>query len=199
VDALTEGTAGSDGQPAGSADSAPAAKAVTASKGKPTPKRSEAEQRRRQSFGGAPPSRRPAPRNRKEASQERSRRMEAMRKGEEWALPAKDRGAARALARDYVDSKWRVSEFYMYGLLVLMALLFVRSPAVQTTVPLVVLAAVVVMLIEGILLGYRVRALAQQRVPGESTRGIRLYAAMRALQIRQLRVPKPRIRPGGEY
>jgi hypothetical protein len=165
-------------------------------KGRPTPKRSEAERRRRQPFA--------APKDRKEATRQsrdrqraaRVRRMEAMRRGDEWALPARDRGPARALARDYVDSRRRLSEFYMYGLLVLMVLLFVRVPAVQQLVPLVVLAAVLVMIVEGVFLGYRVRALVQQRLPGESTRGVRMYAAMRALQIRRLRMPKPRVKPG---
>jgi len=122
-----------------------------------------------------------------------------MRRGEEWALPARDRGRVRALARDYVDSRRRISEFYMYGLVVLMGLLFVRSTAVQATVPLVVMGAVVIMLAEGMLIGRRVRSLAEQRLPGEPTRGIRLYSAMRALQIRQLRVPKPRIKPGDGF
>jgi hypothetical protein len=125
--------------------------------------------------------------------------MEAMRRGEEWALPPRDRGPAKALARDYVDSRRRISEFYMYGLLVLMVLLFINVPAVQTIVPLLVMVAVLVMVAEGIFIGRQVRTLVEQRLPGESTRGIRLYAAMRALQIRRLRVPKPRIRPGDSF
>lgn len=170
--------------------------AVTASKGRPTPKRSEAERRRRQPYT--------APKDRKEASRasrdrqrtDRTRRMEAVRRGEEWALPPRDRGPVKALARDYVDSKRRVSEYYMYGLLVLLVLLFIRTPIVQTIVPLLVLAAVVIMGIEGILIGRKVKSLAAGRLPGESTRGIALYSAMRALQIRKLRVPKPRVKPG---
>jgi hypothetical protein len=114
-------------------------------------------------------------------------------------MPPRDRGPVKALARDYVDSRRRLSEFYMYGLLVLLVLLFVRVPLVQSIVPVLVLAAVLVMLVEGIFIGRRVRALAEQRLPGESTQGVRLYAAMRALQIRQLRMPKPRIKPGGSF
>jgi hypothetical protein len=125
--------------------------------------------------------------------------MEAVRRGEEWALPARDRGPVKALARDYVDSKRRVSEYYMYGLLVLLVLLFIRAPIVQTIVPLLVLAAVLIMAIEGIFIGRKAKQLAAQRLPGESTRGLGLYSAMRALQIRRLRVPKPRIKPGDSF
>jgi len=170
--------------------------AVTAGKGRPTPKRSEAERRRRQPYT--------APKDRKEAGRvqrtrgrdERSRRMEAVRRGEEWALPARDRGPVKALARDYVDSRRRFSEFYMYGLIVLLVLLFIRVPIVQTLVPALVIAAVAVMVVEGIFIGRRVRAIAAERLPGQSTSGIALYAAMRALQIRQLRMPKPRVKIG---
>jgi hypothetical protein len=170
--------------------------AVTAGKGKPTPKRSEAERRRRQPYT--------APKDRKEAGRaqrtrdrgERSRRMEAVRRGEEWALPARDRGPVKALARDYVDSKRRFSEFYMYGLIVLLVLLFIRVPIVQTLVPALVIAAVAIMIVEGFFIGRRVRALAGERLPGQSTSGIAMYSAMRALQIRQLRMPKPRVKIG---
>jgi hypothetical protein len=198
-----EGSAGGAtvAQPGGDGDGTVAGRphAITPGKGRPTPKRSEAERRRRQPFT-APKDRKEAGRtNRDRQRQDRARRSEAMRRGEEWALPARDRGPVKGLARDYVDSRRRVSEFYMYGLLVLMVLLFVRTPLVQSIVPLLVLAAVIVMLAEGIFIGRRVRSMAQQRLPGEDTRGVRLYAAMRALQIRQLRVPKPRIKPGDSY
>jgi hypothetical protein len=125
--------------------------------------------------------------------------MEAVRRGEEWALPARDRGPVKALARDYVDSKRRISEYYMYGLLVLLVLLFIRAPIVQTIVPLLVLAAVLIMGIEGVLLGRKAKLLAAERLPGQSTRGVGLYTAMRALQIRRLRVPKPRVKPGDTF
>jgi hypothetical protein len=173
--------------------------AVTAGKGRPTPKRSEAERRRRQPYT--------APKDRKEAARasrtrqrtDRTRRMEAVRRGETWALPPRDRGPVKALARDYVDSKRRISEYYMYGLLVLLVLLFIRAPIVQTIVPLLVLTAVLIMGIEGVLIGRKVKALAAERLPGESTRGLALYSAMRALQIRRLRVPKPRVKPGESF
>ena len=172
--------------------------AVTAGKGRPTPKRSEAERRRRPF--NAPGDRKEANRQYRERQrQERIRRQQGMQRGEQWALPPRDRGPVKALARDYVDSRRRLSEFYMYGLVVLLVMLFVRNALVQSIVPLLVLVAVLIMLVEGIFIGRRVRALAEKRLPGESTQGVRLYAAMRALQIRRLRMPKPRIKPGGSF
>jgi hypothetical protein len=172
--------------------------AVTVGKGRPTPKRSEAERRRRPA--SAPGDRKQANRQSRERQrQDRVRRQQGMQRGEQWAMPPRDRGLVKALARDYVDSRRRISEFYMYGLLVLLVFLFVRSPLVQSIVPVLVLVAVLVMLVEGIFIGRRVRALAEKRLPGESTQGVRLYAAMRALQIRRLRMPKPRIKPGGSF
>ena len=67
----------------------PAAEAV---KGRPTPKRSEAERGRRQGITGTPS--RPGARGAsarggsgRDSKEERLRRNEAMRRGEEWALP----------------------------------------------------------------------------------------------------------------
>jgi hypothetical protein len=168
---------------------------VTVGKGRPTPKRSEAERRRR--FGSAPADRKAAASQSKTRTRaERVRKTEAMRRGEEWALPAKDKGSVKALARDYVDSKRRLSEFYMYGLVVLLFLLFFRSHLVQTLLPPILLVMVLIMVGEGYLIGRKLKALAAERFPGQSTRGLRMYAGMRALQIRKLRFPKPRVKAG---
>ena len=188
--------AGTSADPAASDNGIARSSGITAGKGRPTPKRSDAERRRRQPYS--------APKDRKEASRaargrqrdDRTRRMEGLRRGEDWALPVRDRGPVKALARDYVDSRRRLSEFYMYGLLVLLVLLFIPDALVKSIVPLLVLAAVLIMLVEGIFIGRQVRALAAERLPGESTRGIGLYASMRALQIRKLRMPKTRVHIG---
>ena len=177
------------------AEAAAAHGAVTAGKGRPTPKRNEAERRRRYQL---------APEDRKAAAKQsrgrdradRARKTEAMRRGEEWALPAKDKGPVRALARDYVDSKRRFSEFYMYGLVVLLFLLFLHSTVIQTVLPVVLIVMVLIMAGEGFWIGRKVAAIAAERYPGQSTRGIKMYAGMRALQIRKLRFPKPRVKPG---
>ena len=171
-----------------------------AAKGRPTPKRSEAERKRRQPITG---SRAPAtprtPEDKARARSDRGRRYEAMKAGEAWALNPRDRGPARALARDYIDSKRRVSEYYMYILVVLLAAIFVRSKVAQTYISPLVLVLVVIILIDAQFIRYRLRRLVSERLPGESTRGLTMYAVMRALQIRRFRVPAPRVRPGDKF
>jgi hypothetical protein len=169
---------------------------VTPGKGRPTPKRREAERQRRYT---APGDRKSAVRQSRGRDREaRSRKTEAMRRGEEWALPARDKGPVKALARDYVDAKRRISEFYMYGLIVLLLVLF-AGKTLQSYLPPVLIAMVLIMAVEGFFLGRRVARLAAERYPGESTRGVKMYAAMRALQIRKLRFPKPRVKPGDSF
>jgi Protein of unknown function (DUF3043) len=171
--------------------------AAEAAKGRPTPKRSEAERRRRQPITG---SRAPAapktPEEKARARDDRNRRYEAMKRGEGWALNPRDRGPARALARDYVDSKRRLSEFYMYILIVLVVLLFLHNKHIQDYLSPLVLVLVLIIVIDAQIIRRGLRRLVAERLPGESTRGLTMYAVMRAIQIRRLRVPAPRVHPG---
>ena len=168
-----------------------------AAKGRPTPKRSVAEAKRRQPITG---SRAPAaPRTKEEKDKARAGRAnkyEAMKRGESWALNPRDRGPGRALARDYVDSKRRASEYYMYVLVVLLAAVFVRSKAAQEFISPLVLVLIVVVVIDAMLIRRGLYKLVAERLPGESTRGLTTYAVMRALQLRRFRVPAPRVSPG---
>jgi Protein of unknown function (DUF3043) len=183
--------------PDGPADTKPRSPAEAA-KGRPTPKRSVAEAKRRQPIAGS--SRAPAaPRTKEEkakARTNRTNRYEAMRRGEAWALNPRDRGPGRALARDFVDSKRRVSEYYMYILVVLLAAVFVRNSAAQSIISPLVLVLIVIIVIDASLIRRSLRKLMAERLPNESAKGLTAYAVMRALQIRRFRVPVPRVHPG---
>lgn len=182
-----------------------------AGKGRPTPKRSEAERNRYRSIQGGTtsgrttstvrdPGRKLTPeekaREKDRARSDRTKRMEAMRRGEDWALGPRDRGPLRKLARDYVDSHRRPSEFYMYALLVLLVALFSRNQVVATYVGPLVFVLIAIIVTDGFFIGRSLRKLAAERYPGESTRGLTWYAVMRAMQIRRFRNPVPRVRPG---
>ncbi len=168
-----------------------------AAKGRPTPKRSEAERKRRQPITGSrAPSAPRTPEEKAKARTDRSRRYEAMKAGEAWALNPRDRGPAKALARDYIDSKRRISEFYMYILVVLLAAVFIRNKTEQTYVTPLILVLVLIIVVDAQIIRRQLGKLVRERLPGESTRGLTTYAVMRALQIRRFRMPAPRVKPG---
>ncbi len=177
--------------------------AAEAAKGRPTPKRSEAERGRRQGITGTTTGRSSGRgasagggSGRPTSKEDRLRRNEAMRRGEEWALPARDRGPVKALVRDYVDSRRRISEYYMYVMLVLVVLLFIRTPVIQHAAEPIVLVLIVFVIVDALLLRMNLKRLIPKRLPGQSARGVTIYAVFRALQIRRFRMPPPRVTPG---
>ncbi len=179
-------------------------------KGRPTPKRSEAERNRYRSITGSTTSGRgPAgtaprggkltPEDKARARSDREKRMAAMRRGEEWALGPRDRGPIKKLARDYVDSHRRPSEYYMYVLILLLVALLSRNATLNTYVSPLVLVLIAVVVVDAYLIRRALLKLAAERYPGESTRGMTTYAVMRALQIRRFRMPAPRLKPGDKF
>src|SRR5262249_16927891 len=156
-------------------------------KGRPTPKRSEAERNRYRSIQGGTtsgrtttstrdPSRKLTPeeksRERDRVRADRTKRMEAMRRGEDWALPPRDPGPLRQLARDYVDSHRRVSEYYMYALLVLLVALFTRNATLQNFTGPLVFLLIAIILIDATLISRGLRKLVAERFPGQSAKGL---------------------------
>lgn len=171
-----------------------------AGKGRPTPKRSEAERGRYQPIGGSRRSgsgARSGPRTAADKAQDRAdrgRKYEAMKRGEEWALNPRDRGPVRRLARDYVDSRRWISEYYMYILVVLVATLFDKS--LQTYTAPVVLLMLLVIIVESLFIRRGLRKLLAERLPDAPIRGLTSYTVMRTIQIRRFRIPAPQVRPG---
>ena len=183
----------------GSVNPAASESAKQAGKGRPTPKRSEVERARRQPYTPPPTDRKAAAaqqRDRRRAEQKR--KMDAMRRGEEWALPARDRGQVRALARDYVDSRrFIVSEYILFGVFVLIFIIFALGSSKHSAVVLYVEVGIVgVIAIESLYYGTMVTRLAKRRLPGESTHGIIWYVAKRSLRLRASRIPPPRVQRG---
>jgi hypothetical protein len=185
---------------------------VQAGKGRPTPKRSAAEANRYRTVTGsttsgrgpvkAPdPRRKLTPEEKTRERSERDRRLQALRNGEEWALGARDRGPAKRLARDYVDAHRRPMEFYMYALIVLVVVLFAdrTNKALGNYSQYFLLAVIVVIVTDAVMLRRSLFKLVHERLPNESTRGLSTYAIMRALQMRRMRQPVPRIKPGDDY
>jgi hypothetical protein len=186
--------------------------AAQAGKGRPTPKRSAAEANRYRTLTGSTTSgrgrpaatdtrRKLTPEEKAKAREDRTRQMQAMRRGEDWALGPRDRGPAKKLARDYVDAHRRPMEFYMYALIVLVIALFAgrSNAALASYMQIFLLVIIAVIAVDAYFLRRSIVNVIHERLPGESTRGVALYSIMRALQLRRFRTPSPGLKPGDDF
>ncbi len=204
VDAVADGTAESGESYPGSETGS----GRTAGKGRPTPKRRDAEGRRR---GPAPP----PPRTQREsmklakqnrASREERRKASAERRGkmlagDEKSLPARDRGPVKAYIRDMVDCRRHLMGLFMpLAGFIFLSLLLPSFPRVQNLLTLFSMTMILAMALEGVLLGRQVTKRARERFPKEEvgTLSTTFYAFTRASQLRRLRVPKPRVTYGAK-
>jgi hypothetical protein len=174
-------------------------------KGRPTPKRRDAERRRR--GPAAPPPRtqreaarlakanRPSKEERRRLADERRERMAA---GDERYLMPRDRGPVKAYVRDVVDSRPHIMGLFMPLALIVVLSLLVPVPAAQQYLSLFSLIALSTMIIEGIFLGASITRKAREKFPDEQIGGLSTgwYAFTRASQLRRLRIPKPRVERG---
>jgi hypothetical protein len=184
-------------------------KAFTPGKGKATPKRREAEAKRRGPVAPPPTTMREAMKRNKELRKSNPQtkedrraaaksRREAMMRGDDKALLPRDRGPVKAYVRDLVDSRRNLLGLFMpLAILVFLALL-VQNQQIASYVTLFCTAMLLVMAIEGFVNGRKIAKLVREKFPKEAVNGrsIGWYAFVRASQIRKLRVPKPRLKPG---
>jgi hypothetical protein len=179
----------------------------TPGKGRPTPKRREAETKRR---GPAPPPPKTQREAQKLARQNRASRAERrqdaagrrarMLAGDERALMPRDRGPVKAYVRDVVDSRRHLIGLFMPLAALVFVSLIVPVPRLQSLVSLFCMAMLASIVLEGVLLGRRVIKAAREKFPKEQVSSVSIgwYSFSRASQLRKLRVPKPRVKIGAE-
>ncbi|HET8663328.1 MAG TPA: DUF3043 domain-containing protein [Nocardioides sp.] len=167
-------------------------------KGRPTPSRREAEAARK--------ARAKVPRTRKEqaaarrlARTESSTKMrEAMKTGDDRYLPARDRGPVRRFIRDYIDSRFWILELMLPAMIVFLIFGYSGSATLAGYANLALPAMLLVVFIEGFRLKGKLRKEIATRFPDDAgaSKGATMYAVMRALQVRFLRMPKPQVKVG---
>jgi hypothetical protein len=165
-------------------------------KGKPTPKRKEAQAKLKVS-PLSPTASKEAKKTLK--AQARVRRLEsraAYMRGEESALPVKDKGPARRFVRNYVDERKSVTEYFLVFIMFILFLTVIPSPAVQLGAIALMYSAMIWVAIDGFLLSRRVKKLVAEKFPDQPTKGLGLYGWMRSTQLRRLRAPSPQVGPG---
>ena len=164
-------------------------------KGKPTPKRKDAEAKLKIS-PLSPTASKDAKRALKEQS--RVRRLEARAaymRGEESALPYRDKGPARRFVRNYIDERRSISEYFLVLIMLVLFLTIIPIPAVQLAAVALMYSSMIFMTVNGIFLSRKLKKLVAEKFPEESTKGIGMYGWMRSTQLRRLRAPAPQVGP----
>lgn len=167
-----------------------------APKGRPTPKRSEAQSQRRRA-SSAPANRKEGMKRAREARRaDLARQREALASGDERYLPARDKGPVRRFVRDFVDSRFCVAEFFLPIAVLILVLSLIQNRQMQNIALLVWLGVIVMIVVDSIGLSIRLKKQLRERYPDEPKRGAVAYGLMRTLQLRRLRLPKPQVKRG---
>ncbi len=170
-------------------------------KGRPTPTRKEAEAARKE--------RARAPRTRKEQAQRqkstRGTRSESsatiragMKAGDERYLLARDKGPVRRFIRDFVDSRFSIVELLIPLLLVTLVLGYTGVPNLVALSSTMMIAVLAVTVLDALMLRRRLRRALTERFPDEPLKGTTYYAVTRSMQMKFMRLPKPRVKVGQE-
>ncbi|WP_193596309.1 DUF3043 domain-containing protein [Microbacterium sp. YJN-G] len=180
-------------KPTPSADDAPETPA--AGKGRATPTRAEREAANRRPLVANTKEARAAAKADLQARRERARI--GMEQGEDKYLPARDKGPQRRWVRDYVDAGWHLSEWVMAAMLLVIVLSLMPFQNVQLWSMAALWAYMLLAVLDMVLLSIRVKKKAAAKFGAERReRGLGWYAAMRALQMRFMRLPKPQVKRG---
>lgn len=175
--------------------SEPLSAGETARKGRPTPKRKEAEAALRRPL--VPEDRKSAQKQaRSQAREERARIRAAQLSGDESALPPKDRGPVKSYIRDIVDSRLNIGELILPLMLVVLVLTFLPIRALQFGGLLLVWLILLAGIIDSALLWRRVKRKVTARFGAPPPKGSAFYTIMRSFQMRMSRVPRPKVKRG---
>ncbi|MFF8190177.1 DUF3043 domain-containing protein [Streptomyces bobili] len=167
-----------------------------APKGRPTPKRSEAQSQRRSVANTSSSRKDAAKRQREERRAQLERQRQALAGGDERFLPVRDKGPVRKFARDTIDSRFNVAEFFLPMAVVILVLSMVRVGSLQTIALLLWLVVIALIVLDSLFTGFRLKKRLAERFPDQNRRGAVAYALMRSLQMRRLRLPKPQVKRG---
>ena len=174
-----------------------------AGKGAPTPTRKAQEAARKRPL--VPEDRKASKAAERQAVQDQRLKMrQALDTGDEKFLPLRDKGPQKRFARDFVDARFNLGEYLMFGALVfvLVSLVVPASSDMMIYVlgafwvrPAEIEAWYLAVFVDAFILSRKLRKRLAEKF-GEVERGTVWYGAMRSLQFRKLRLPKPQVKRG---
>jgi hypothetical protein len=166
-------------------------------KGHPTPTRKEAEEARKARLT-APKSRRgQAARSRDQTRDARARVRTALQTGDDKYLPERDKGPVKRYVRDYVDSRRTIGELLLPVFFVVFVIV-IALPQFSAIGSSAWLAIIFLMVADSARIVRGVKAGVRERFGDDRTKGVSMYAVMRAWQMRRLRLPKPQVSHGDQ-
>lgn len=172
-------------------------------KGRPTPRRKDAQPKRHTLAPVV--TKLEKKRLREETRIARAASREAYMRGEENALPARDRGPARRFIRDYIDARRSIGEYFLpiIFLVLLLTLIPTTVTAGDNGIPItqllsigVMYSVLIVSVIDGVILTRKIRKAVAERFPDTPVKGLGMYGWLRSTQMRRMRTPKPQVKPG---
>jgi len=168
-------------------------------KGRPTPKRKEAEAARKVA-SLAPASTKIEKKRAKEASRAaRVTARAAYMRGDENALPVRDKGPVKRFVRNYVDARRSIGEYFLPIIFVVLMLSIIPIPAVQFGGIALMYAVLLGAVVDGIFLSRKIKREVRNRFPDSPTKGLGLYGWLRSTQMRRLRTPHPQVKVGDSF
>ena len=168
-------------------------------KGRPTPKRKEAQSKRIVSSLAPASSKEEKKRAREQARASRNASRAAYLRGEESALPLRDKGPARKYVRNLVYSRKSIGEYFLPIIFVVLLLSIFPIKALQYGGIALMYAVLLTTVIDGIFLSRKIKREVRKRFPDSSTKGLGLYGWLRSTQMRRLRTPHPQAKPGDSF
>ncbi|QNO38681.1 DUF3043 domain-containing protein [Protaetiibacter sp. SSC-01] len=164
-------------------------------KGRPTPTRKEREAARKRPL--VPDDRKAARQaSRAELNAQRDRARLGMERGEERFLPLRDKGPQKKFVRDYVDARWNVGEILLPLMVLVILTYFIPNEYVAIYALAAVWGFLLIVVIDCIFLARTLRKKLAAKFGADKVEKVGWYAAMRAAQLRPLRLPKPQVKRG---
>jgi len=168
-------------------------------KGRPTPKRKEAQSKRIVSSLAPASSKEEKKRAREQSRASRNASRAAYLRGEESALPLRDKGPARKYVRNLVDSRKSIGEYFLPIIFVVLLLSVFPVAALQYGGIALMYVVLLTAVIDGIFLSRKIKREVRKRFPDSSTKGLGLYGWLRSTQMRRLRTPHPQVKSGDSF
>lgn len=174
-------------------DTAPEAP-IGAGKNRPTPSRAEQEAARKRPLVADTKEARARAKSEVAAAREKARI--GMANGDEKYLPVRDKGPQRKFARDFVDAGWHAGELLMPLMLLVILVSLVQNQAIVYYSFVGLWIFILFAVGDMIITSHRIKKMSKAKWGDRTEKGLGWYSAMRTIQMRFMRLPKPQVKRG---